>query len=192
MMSNTRVIPGQTEWDPEDADLVAVPLCGGIFKDESGSTETIVPWVGTDPDSNIQNYTWDQDNEKWIFPTELFDKSQPKIKGPNHPGQFRPLGFKDSCKTQELCIPYSGSKLNGLPTSKDIKANILLKNYKDACRQHMIKQGMWDFLISQPQQDQYHGNCLKIMADFLLNMLKIILSYYRKMKVGLTAMLFRI
>ena len=50
MMSNTRVIPGQTEWDPEDADLVAVPICGGIFKDESGSTETIVPWVGTDPD----------------------------------------------------------------------------------------------------------------------------------------------
>ena len=66
-MSDTRVIPGQTEWDPEDADLIAVPLCGGIFKDESASTETIVPWVGTDPDSNIQNYTWDQDNEKWIF-----------------------------------------------------------------------------------------------------------------------------
>ena len=102
-MSNTQGIPGQTEWDAEDADQVAVPLCG-IFKDESGSTEIIVPWVGTDPDSNIQNYTWDQDNEKLIFPTELFDRSQPKIKGPNHPGQFRPLGFKDSCKTQELCI----------------------------------------------------------------------------------------
>ena len=144
MMSNTQVIPGQTEWDPEDADQVPVPLCGGIFKDESGSTEIIVPWVGTDPDSNIQNYTWDQDNEKWIFPTALFDRSWPKIKGPNHPGQFRPLGFKDSCKTQELCITYSGTKFNGLPTSKDSKANIPLKNYKDECRQHMIKQGMWD------------------------------------------------
>ena len=139
MMSNTQVIPGQTEWDPKDADQVPVPLCGGVFKDESGSTEIIVPWVGTDPDSNIQNYTWDQDNEKWIFPTELFDRSQPKIKGPNHPGQFRPLGFKDSRKTQELCITYSGTKFNGLPTSKDNKANIPLKNYKDECRQHMIK-----------------------------------------------------
>ena len=27
-MSNTQGIPGQTEWDAEDADQVAVPLCG--------------------------------------------------------------------------------------------------------------------------------------------------------------------
>ena len=54
-MSNTQGIPGQIEWDAEDADQVVVPLCGGIFKDESGSTEIIVPWVETDPDSNIQN-----------------------------------------------------------------------------------------------------------------------------------------
>ena len=67
MMSNTQVIPGQTEWNPEAADQVAVPLCGGIFNNISGSTETIVPWIGTDPDSNIQNYTWDQDNEKMDF-----------------------------------------------------------------------------------------------------------------------------
>ena len=73
-----------------------------------------------------------------FFPTELFDRSQPKIKGPNHPGQFRPLGFKDSRKTQELCTAYSGTKFNGLPTSKDVEANIPLKNYKDECRQHMI------------------------------------------------------
>ena len=38
MMNDTRIIPGQTEWDPEDADLVAVPLGRGTFKDESGST----------------------------------------------------------------------------------------------------------------------------------------------------------
>ena len=67
MTSNTRIIPSQTKRDPEDADIVTVPLCGGIFKDESGSTEIIVPWVGTDSDSNIQNYTWDQDNERWMF-----------------------------------------------------------------------------------------------------------------------------
>ena len=41
MMSNTQVIPGQTEWDPKDADQVPVPLCGGVFKDESGSTEKL-------------------------------------------------------------------------------------------------------------------------------------------------------
>ena len=63
-MSNTQVISGQTEWDPDAADQVAVPLCGGIFKDDSWSTEIIVPWVGTDPDSNIQNYTWEQGNVK--------------------------------------------------------------------------------------------------------------------------------
>ena len=49
-MSNTQGIPGQIEWDPEDADQVAVPLRGGFFKDKCGSTEIIVRWVGTDPD----------------------------------------------------------------------------------------------------------------------------------------------
>ena len=38
-MSNTQVIPCQTEWDPDAAGQVAVPLRGGIFKDESGSTK---------------------------------------------------------------------------------------------------------------------------------------------------------
>ena len=40
-MSNTQGISGQTEWDAEDADQVAVPLCGGIFKDDSGSTKKL-------------------------------------------------------------------------------------------------------------------------------------------------------
>ena len=80
-----QVIPGQTGWDPDASDQVA-----GIFKDDSGSTEIIVPWVGTDPDSNIQHYTSDQNNAKWGFPTNSFDRSKLKIKAANHPGQFRP------------------------------------------------------------------------------------------------------
>ena len=40
------------------------PLCGGLYKEYHGS---IITWSGTDPDANMNSFTWSTYDNDWIF-----------------------------------------------------------------------------------------------------------------------------
>ena len=52
---------------------------------------------------------------------------------------------------EETCSKYEGSvKFNGI--TREGKPAIPIKSYKDKCREHMIRNGMWDvFSNTDPQ-----------------------------------------
>ena len=54
-------------------------------------------------------------------------------------------------KTEETCSKYAGSvKFNEIPLEGN--PAIPIKSYKDQCREHMIRNGMWDvFSVTEPQ-----------------------------------------
>ena len=63
---------GYQTWDdqlPAKPEAVQ-PMFGGLFKD---SEDKLIPWSGTDPDSNINCYSWDTSLEKWICADDLYD-----------------------------------------------------------------------------------------------------------------------
>ena len=52
-------------------DNIYSPLCGGLYKEEDNS---LVPRSGTDPDSNMNCFTWSKENKDWIFPEDQYDE----------------------------------------------------------------------------------------------------------------------
>ena len=48
-------------------DNIDSPLCGGLYKEEEDS---LVPWSGTDPDANMNCFTWSKMNNDWIVPED--------------------------------------------------------------------------------------------------------------------------
>ena len=40
------------------------PQCGGLYKEDHKS---IIPWSGTDPDANMNSFTWSTEENYWIF-----------------------------------------------------------------------------------------------------------------------------
>ena len=51
-------------------DNIYSPLCGGLYKEEEDS---LVPWLGTDPDANMNCFTWSKDNNDWIVSEDQYD-----------------------------------------------------------------------------------------------------------------------
>ena len=39
------------------------PLCCGLYKEDHVS---IIPWLGTDPDANMNSFTWSTEENDWI------------------------------------------------------------------------------------------------------------------------------
>ena len=62
-----------------------LPMFGGLFKD---SEDKIIPWSGTDPDSNINCFSWDTSLGNWICANDSYDPVAPSRQGPVHPGQY--------------------------------------------------------------------------------------------------------
>ena len=129
-------------------DNIDSPLCGKLYKEEEDS---LVPWSGTDPDDNMNCFTWSKVNNDWIVPEDQYDEEFKNWRGPIHNGQFRSQTLKEKRKTKETCSKYSGSaKFNGIP--REGKPAIPIKSYKDQCREHMINNGMWDvFSLPDPR-----------------------------------------
>ena len=94
-------------------DDIDSPLCGGLYKEEEDS---LVPWSGTDPDTNMNSFTWSKENNDWIVPEDQYDEEFKNWRGPIHTGQFRSQTLKEKLKTEGKCSKYAGSaKFNGIP-----------------------------------------------------------------------------
>ena len=74
--------------------------------------------------------------------------------------------------TEEKCSKYAGSvKFNGIPIEG--KPEIPIKSYKDQCREHMIRNGMWDVLsIKEPQNKEKEWDLLLHHSKFPLEYVK--------------------
>ena len=75
-------------------------------------------------------------------------------------------------KTEEICSKYAGSvKFNGIP--REVKPAIPIKSYKDQCREHIIRNGMWDvFSITEPQNKEKLWDLLLHHSKFSLEYMK--------------------
>ena len=90
-------------------------------------------------------FTWFKDNHDWIFPEDQYNEELKNWRGPVHNVQFRSQTLKEKRKTEDTCSNYAGSsKCNGIP--REGNTAIPIKSYKYQCRDHMIRNGMWDVL----------------------------------------------
>ena len=116
------------------------PQCSGLYKEDHGS---IIPWPGTDPDAEMNSFTWSTEENDWIFLGGQYNEDFNNWKGPINNGQFCQQNIKDMIKTEETCSKYAGPvEFNGIP--REGKPAIPIKSYKDKCREHMIRNGMWN------------------------------------------------
>ena len=52
-------------------DNIDSPLCGGLYKEEDDS---LVPCSGTDPDDNMNCFTWSKEHNYWIVPGDQYNE----------------------------------------------------------------------------------------------------------------------
>ena len=50
-------------------DNIDSPLCGGLYTEEENS---LVTWSGTDPDANMNCFTWSKEDNDWIVPGDQY------------------------------------------------------------------------------------------------------------------------
>ena len=145
------------------------PLCGRLYKEQEDS---LVPWSGTDPDDNMNCFTWSKQNNDWIVPEDQYDEEFKIWIGPIHNGQFRSQTLKEKRKTEETCSKYASSaKFNGIPIGG--KPSIPIKSYKYQCREHMIRNGMWDvFSLPDPRNKEKRWDLLIHQSIFSLEYVK--------------------
>ena len=121
-------------------DNIYSPLCGGLYKEYEDS---LVPWSGTYPDSNMNCFTCPKYKDDQIVPEDQYDEELKKWRGPIHNGQLYSQTLKDKIYTEKTCSKYAGSvKFNSIP--KEVNQVIHIKFYKDQFCEHMIRNGMWD------------------------------------------------
>ena len=94
-------------------------------------------------------------------------------KGPIHNGQFCSQTLKKKRNTEETCSKYAGSaKFNGIPIEG--KPEITIKSCKDQCREHMIRNGMWDvFYLPEPRKKEKKWDIILHKSIFPLEYLKL-------------------
>ena len=89
------------------------PQCGGLYKENNGS---IIPWLGTDPDSKMNSFTWSTEGNDWIFLGAQYNEDFNNWKGPINSGQFHQQNIKEMINTEEKSSKYVGPvKFNGIP-----------------------------------------------------------------------------
>ena len=86
-----------------------LPECGFIFKNIKyvEFNPTLIPFVGTDPDSQTNVWHWEQAQGKWLISFDDYDAAQSNTKGPFHSVQFCPIGFKDQINTMSSYNTYT-------------------------------------------------------------------------------------
>ena len=75
-------------------------------------------------------------------------------------------------KTEETCSKYVGPvKFNGIP--REVNPAISIKSCKDQCREHIIRNGMWNvFYIAEPQNKEKEWDLLLYHSKFPLEYVK--------------------
>jgi hypothetical protein len=133
-----------TELGAATTTAVAKPKFGGLM--HQGEDGLLIPWSGTDPDSETQCFTYDESEKSWIY-TGTYDKNKPRRQGPEHIGMYRMSGFKYATKIKDNCTTFTGtSPYNGI-TPKDGSPTMTLSNYKQSTRRHMIINGLFDIFV---------------------------------------------
>ena len=56
-------------------------LCGGLYKEGNGS---IISWSGTDPDANMNSFTWSTEENDWILLGDKYNEDFNNWKGPSN------------------------------------------------------------------------------------------------------------
>ena len=134
-------------------DNIYSPLCGGLYKEEDNS---LVIWSGTDPDANMNCFTWSKEKKYWIVPRDQYNEELKNWIEPINNDQFRSHTLKDKRNTEETCSKYAGSDIfNGI--TREGKPAIPIKSYKDQYREHMIRNRMWD-VFSPPDPHNNENN----------------------------------
>ena len=112
----------------------------------------IITWSGTDPDANMNAFTWSTNDNDWIILGDQYNEELNNCIVPINNGKFRQQNLKEMRKTEETCSKYAGFvKFHGIPRERN--PEIPIQYCKDQCREHMIRNGMWDvFSIIYPQK----------------------------------------
>ena len=102
-----------------------------------------------------------------------YNKDFKKWRGPIHNDQFRSQNLKDKRNTDETCTKYAGSeKFNGIPREGNPATPI--KSYKDQCREHMIRNGIWGvFYLPDPHSKYKKWDILIHQSRYPLDHMKI-------------------
>ena len=79
-------------------------------------------------------------------------------------------------KTEKTCSKYAGPvNFNGIPRKG--KPAISIKSYKDQCREHMIRNGMWNvFYIVDSQNKEKEWDLLLRHSKFSLQYVKCLVQ----------------
>ena len=72
-------------------DLVAVPKCGGLFKQDD---DKVIAFVGTDPDACVNVWSYNQDAKNYQADKSHLNPLWSHKKRPVWAGQFRPSSIK--------------------------------------------------------------------------------------------------
>jgi hypothetical protein len=171
--------PPVLDWDAvaTTAQGVNTPITGGLVKAEDG---TIIAYVGTDPDSQVNVFTWDVIDNKWTIETTIYNKAYPNQQGPVHDGQYRPRGIKYERKTRENSTEFTGSQFSGLIAKEGVEV-VPVRTYKESLRRHIIRSGMWDvFYIQDPCNPAQKWDLFKKQARFPLEYVKEYVRTFRQ------------
>ena len=81
--TSTMVVIKWSEKVEGSGENIDLQLCGGLYKEEDDS---LVPWLGTDPDAKMNYFTWSKQNNDWIVPGDQYNESFKNWRGPIHNG----------------------------------------------------------------------------------------------------------
>ena len=127
----------------------------------------------------MNSFTWSTEENDWIFLGGQYNEDFNNWRGPINNGQFRQQNIKEMRKTEETCSKYVGPvKFNGIP--KEGKPEISIRSYKDQCREHMIRNGMWNiFYNAEPQNKEKEWDLLLHHSKFPLEYVKGLIQSLR-------------
>ena len=117
-------------------------------------------------------FTWSKEENDWVFLGDQYNEEFNNWQGPIDNGQIRSHNLKDNRKTDDTFSKSSGSvKFNRIPIEGNTE--IPIKSYKDQCRQHMIRNGIWDvFFLPDPLNKEKKRDLLLHQSIFSLEYVK--------------------
>ena len=117
-------------------------------------------------------FTCSKEDNYWIVSEDHYNEEFNNWQGPIHNVQLRLQNLKEKRKTEDTCTKYSGSdKFNGIP--REGNPAITIKSYKDQCRNHTIRNGVWDlFSLPDPQNEENKWDLLLHWSRFPLKYMK--------------------
>ena len=118
-------------------------------------------------------FTWSKEDNDWIVPGDQYNKEFKIWQGTIHNCQLYSQTLKEKINKEEIFYKYSGFvKFNGAP--REGNPEIPIKYYKDQCREHTIRNGIWDVLsLTDPHNKHKEWDIILNQSIFILDYVKI-------------------